>query len=112
VSDPKPNGRAPDGRFLPGHKFAKGNPNNRKVQVLRNRLLAAVTEDDIEAVVKKLIAMARDGSIAAIRELCDRVFGKATASIELSQAEATERIEELSDDQLMAIATGTAGSSE
>jgi hypothetical protein len=113
TDDPTRNGhRAPDGRFLPGHQFARGNPNNRKVQQLRNRLLSAVTEEDIEAVVKKLISMAREGNIHAIRELLDRTFGKPTASIELSQAEAKERIEELTDAQLMEIATGAAGGRE
>lgn len=109
---PKPtglNGRSSNGRFVSGNKFASGNPLNRKAQQLRNALLATVTEDDLVKVTRKLVAMARAGDIHAIKELLDRVLGKPTASIELTAAEARERIEDLSDDELLTIARSESG---
>jgi hypothetical protein len=81
------NGRGPGGRFGEGNRFAKGNPNNRKVQVLRNALLAAVTEDDIAAVMAKLIELAKAGDVHAAKELLDRVLGKSVAAVELTTTE-------------------------
>jgi hypothetical protein len=52
------------------------------------------------------------GDLHAIKELLDRCLGRPTANVEITQAEAVERIEEMTDDQLMAIASGTAGGGE
>ena len=46
---------------------------------LRGALFDAVTPEDIAAVVEALIREARDGDVAAARELLDRVVGKAEA---------------------------------
>jgi hypothetical protein len=98
------NGRSRNGQFTAGNKFGAGNPLNMKAQQLRNSLLQTVTEDDLTSVTKKLIAMAKEGNIHAIRELLDRVLGKPNASIELTQTEAKERIEDMSDEELLSIA--------
>lgn len=98
------NGRATGGRFAPGNKYGRGNPNNLKAQQLRNTLLSAVTEDDLLKVTRKLIAMAKQGDLGAIRELLDRVLGKPTAHVELSATDARDRIEDMTDEDLLLIA--------
>jgi hypothetical protein len=112
MDDPKRNSRSANGRFLPGNKAGKGNPLNKKAHQLRNALLSTVTQADLVAVTKKLVAMARKGDLHAIKELLDRCLGRPTASVEITQAEAVERLEEMSDAELMAIATGAEGSGE
>src|SRR5262249_34111912 len=102
------NGRSANGRFVPGNKLGKGNPLNKKAQQLRNTLLETVTPEDLIEVTQKLVALAKAGDIHAIKELLDGCLGKPTASIELTQTEAQQRIEDLSDDDLLRIATGPA----
>src|SRR5262249_36747143 len=112
-SKPSPkggNGRASNGRFEKGWKGGPGNPFNKQVQQLRSALLNTVTTEDMVAIVKKLIALAKKGSIPAAKELLDRVLGKATTPIELTNAEVQRRVEEMSDEELLAIAEGKDGS--
>ena len=45
-------------------------------------LLAEVSDGDYRAVVKKLVALAKKGDLAAIRELLDRLLGKPTLIVE------------------------------
>lgn len=78
-------GRTPGtGRFAPGNKLSHGNANNRRMHHLRARLLATATDADIEAVGKKLVALARDGDVAAAKVWLDHVAGRAPQAIELS----------------------------
>jgi len=51
------------------------------VAELRAALLDAITPEDVAAIIRALIAQARDGDIPAIRELFDRVFGRPAQSI-------------------------------
>jgi hypothetical protein len=44
---------------------------------LRSALLDAVTEDDLRAIARTLVKRAKEGDLAAIRELLNRVIGKA-----------------------------------
>ena len=53
-------------------------------------LLDNVTDDDFQAVVTKLVAMAKAGDLTAIRELFDRTMGKPKATVELERAEFEE----------------------
>lgn len=64
------------GRFEPGNKLAKGNPHARRVAELRSAALAAVTPEDIAAIIGVLVAKARDGDLAAMKLLLDRVLGR------------------------------------
>jgi hypothetical protein len=89
---PVGNGKLTNGRFAPGNKLASGNPMNRKAQQLRNELLQTVTPEDINAVVRKLIDMARGGDLLAIREFLDRVLGKPIASVEVSEVESVPHL--------------------
>ncbi len=99
---PSTNGRTPRGQFAKGNPGGPGNPYAKRVAWLREALLDAVTADDIQAVALALVARAKDGEMAAIRELLDRVIGKAGPpqddSIEL------EPLQSLSDVQLEAVA--------
>jgi len=65
------------GRFVPGHAgLSPGNPHAAQVSRLRAALLEAVTPEDLRAIVRVLIRMARKGSLPAIKELFERVLGK------------------------------------
>ena len=81
-------GRGDGGRFLPGNKLGRGNPHARQTALLRETLLAAVTPDDLHAVVRALIEQARQGNVPAARELLDRVLGRAAPAPEEQQQQA------------------------
>jgi uncharacterized membrane-anchored protein len=57
---------------------------------LRVALLDAVTPDDVQAIVAKLIAMARAGDIAAARTLFDRTLGRPLEADIIARIEALE----------------------
>ena len=79
---PSQNGRNGSGKFVQGNPGGPGNPYAAQVAKLRSALLNAVTADDIQAVIGKLIEQAKGGDIAAIHELFDRCLGKAFAGSE------------------------------
>ncbi len=84
MSPPSPNagnGRDGRGRFAKGNCGGPGNPHARHVGQLRSALLAAVTREDIEAVVRKLIELAKSGNIQAATEILDRCLGRAVQPI-------------------------------
>ena len=74
---PSPNGRTARGRFAKGNPGGPGNPYAKRVADLRAALLESVTEADIRAVARALVKRAKAGEVAAIRELLDRLVGKA-----------------------------------
>lgn len=74
-----PNGDGRDaatGRFVVGNRVGRGNPLAARVAALRKALFDAVTEEDITAAIKALVTQAKNGDVAAIRELLDRCIGK------------------------------------
>ncbi len=75
-SPTEPTGRCDDGRFGQGNRFSTGNPHSATVGKLRTALLDAITEDDMKAVILKLIDLAKSGNIAATKLLLDRCLGK------------------------------------
>ncbi len=75
---PSPNGRTTRGQFARGNPGGPGNPHAKRVAWLREALLDAVTEDDLRAIAKTLVKKAKGGDLPAIRELLNRVIGKAT----------------------------------
>ena len=79
--------RGRNGRFLPGHGGGPGNPHAQKVHRLRSALLNAVTPADISEIVRKLIEMAKEGDLAATKELLDRTIGRPVAAVELTGAD-------------------------
>jgi hypothetical protein len=90
---PLPNGgngqRQTGGRFAPGNPGGPGNPYARQVAALRAALLNAVTPDDMAAIVARLIADAKAGSVASAREVIERTLGKP------QEADLIERIERI-----------------
>ena len=60
-SETERNGRDTKGRFGPGNRCATGNPFTKKIGQLRAALIRAVSEGDIEAIVRKLVEQAKAG---------------------------------------------------
>jgi hypothetical protein len=75
---PSTNGRTSRGQFAKGNPGGPGNPYARRTAALRSALLDAVTEADIRAVAKALVKRAKDGEVPAVRELLDRILGRAS----------------------------------
>ena len=69
-------GRGPSGRFAKGNRGGPGNPHARRVARLRSILLKTVTEDDLQGIVAMLVQKAKDGDLAAAREVLNRLVGK------------------------------------
>ncbi len=55
-------------------------------------LLAAVTEDDMRAIVERLVRLAKEGDLAAIRELFLRTIGRPLEPDLLDRLERLEAI--------------------
>jgi hypothetical protein len=92
-----PNGRGQDGRFAKGNSGGPGNPHARRVARLRSALLNAVKPDDVREVVVTLLASAKAGEVAAIRELFQRLLGP---PVELDMIERLETLEQRLDEFL------------
>src|SRR4051794_36293485 len=54
----------PNGKFAPGNRAASGNPVNRRMYVLRAKLLQAIEPDRIANVGRKLADLAEGGDVA------------------------------------------------
>ena len=76
----EPSGRNLDGRFGAGNAYGRGNPTAKHAQKLRQLFVRAVSEDDIKAIVCKLVLMAREGDIQAANLLLTRALGKPSTS--------------------------------
>jgi hypothetical protein len=81
------NGRDSKGQFVKGNPGGPGNPLVKRVHRIRTLMLTEVDEADLRAIVKKLIAMAKAGDLAAIREVLDRCLGKSATFILMHQFE-------------------------
>ena len=86
-----PNGKDGKGRFAKGNKLGKGNPLAGRAAKIRAMLLRAATKGDVKAIADKLVAGAKGGDLAFIREWLDRVIGKP------AQSDLLERIERLEE---------------
>lgn len=76
------NGRDTGGRFAAGNGFARGNPINRRVAALRSTLINAVDDDDLAAIVRSVVAQAKQGNLAAVKLLFDYTIGKPVTVID------------------------------
>ena len=65
------------GKFAAGNPGGPGNPHGGQVARLRAVMLEAVSEDDMRAVVLKLVELAKEGDLKAIDLLLNRTLGKA-----------------------------------
>ena len=80
VEQPLPNGsngeRGANGRFTNGNRGGPGNPYARRVSQIRSMILEAVTDEDLQEVVQALVKRAKEGDVAAARELLNRLVGR------------------------------------
>ena len=81
MSEPSTNwangGTASAGGIQAGNRGRSGNPYAAKVARIRVAFLNAVSEEDIRAIVAKLVEQAKAGNLAAARELLQRTIGNA-----------------------------------
>jgi hypothetical protein len=73
-------GRDRNGRFAKGNAGGPGNPFARRVAHLRSVLMESVTDEDMRAVVRTLVTLAKAGDVAAIKLLFDRLLGRVAAT--------------------------------
>ena len=85
-----------NGRFAAGNTLGRGNPHAAQVARLRSAMLSAVSEDDMKAVVGKLVALAKDGDVPAIKLLFDRVLGK-VVTVDEPPASSPERAAKIAE---------------
>lgn len=85
----------------------EGNNNNRKGTLWNDALRKALVQNDyrqLHGAAKQLLDKAEAGEPWAIKELADRLDGKAFQSVMLSgELAITKRAEDLTDDELAAI---------
>jgi|SRR5215510_650187 len=74
------NGRDPAGRFTKGNPGGPGNPFARRVALMRQTILEAVSDEDLRAIVRVLVDQAKRGENHSVQILFDRLFGKPTAA--------------------------------
>jgi hypothetical protein len=74
----KAKGRENNGRFATGNTGGPGNPFARQVAALRKALINTVTEKDIADIIRRLIASAVSGDVAAARLVLSYAIGKPT----------------------------------
>jgi hypothetical protein len=71
-------GRDQNGRFTKGNPGGPGNPQARRVALLRSILINTTTEADVHEVADKLKELAKEGDVPAIKLLFAYVLGKPT----------------------------------
>ena len=70
-----PNGRDERGRFAPGNVGGPGNPHAKQVGKLRSAMLAAVSDKEMKAVVKKLVELAKGATYQRRRKCWTDAWG-------------------------------------
>lgn len=90
VSEVSGSGRTARGTFAPGNKLAKGYPHARRANRLRAELYRVVTVEEFRAIVKAMVDAAKDGDIAAAREIIERLLGKPESVDTLARIEELE----------------------
>ena len=87
---PASEGRAANGRFVNGNVGGPGNPFARRVAELRQAALAAVTPEDIHAIISKMTQMAREGNVPAAKLVLAYTIGKPGPAPEPDRLDAEE----------------------
>ena len=72
----QPQGRDAKGRFTTGNAGGPGNPFGRRLADMRKAVMNAISVDDIEALLRKLLEMAMAGDIAAAKLVLQYAVGK------------------------------------
>jgi hypothetical protein len=71
-----------NGRFVPGNKAARGNPNARRAASWRNALLRTLDEDKLAVLGEKLYEAALQGDWQAAKLLLSYAIGKAPEAVD------------------------------
>jgi hypothetical protein len=83
-------GRQSNGRFAKGNRGGPGNPFARQVAAFRACLINSVTEDDMKAIVYKLVDRARFGNLQAIKLLFTYLLGTPKPVVEPDELDLQE----------------------
>jgi hypothetical protein len=75
-------GRDARGRFAKGNLGGPGNPHARRVAQFRRALWNAVTDDDIEAIVRRQIEKAKEGDSTAAKLVLSYTVGKPVPTVD------------------------------
>lgn len=82
----KDSSRNEKGQFVPGHKKTNGSgesPYARKARQLREALIAAISEKDIQEIIETQLKKAKAGNTEAVNLVLNRALGKPIQSHEL-----------------------------
>ncbi len=74
--DPSDRGRDANGRFAPGNRCGAGNPFYRKQAELRRAVLTLFTPEDVASLLRVMLALGRNGDVAAAKVFLEYVVGK------------------------------------
>jgi hypothetical protein len=83
-------GRDGKGRFARGNKGGPGNPFNRRVAALRQLLVERVSDDDLAAIVDRLVQKAREGDVSAARLVLSYAVGRPTSAVDPDELDIQE----------------------
>jgi hypothetical protein len=75
-------GRDAKGRFAKGNLGGPGNPHARRVAQYRRAVWHAVTDEDIEAIVRRQVEKAKEGDTAAAKLLLTYTAGKPVPTVD------------------------------
>jgi len=94
------NGRGEAGRFSKGNPGAHGNPYARSVARLRQALFDSIGPDDLAEVIGALLKSAKEGDVAAAKELLQRLLGPPESVDLMERLDALEQtIEQLAENK-------------
>jgi hypothetical protein len=85
MDSPSPNGqngRDTRGRFAQGNRGGPGNPFARRVAEMRKTICAAVTPEDLQVIVQRLLRQAKTGDLAAAKLLFAYVVGRPAETVD------------------------------
>lgn len=93
MSTPTPNrsnGRDSNGRFARGNPGGPGNPHAKRAGQLRSAVLNAVTEEDMNEIIRSLIEAAKAGDVQSAKVVLERTLGTPIAHDILERIEVLE----------------------
>lgn len=70
--------------FKKGNAGGPGNPFTKRCNELRVIIYSEVSDEDMRAVVRAVLAKAKNGDSQAAKEIIDRLLGKAKETVELT----------------------------
>jgi hypothetical protein len=70
------NGHAKNGRFTLGNPGGPGNPFADRIQAYRRIFFEAVSVDDLYAIIRRVVGLAKLGDIAAAKVVLERALGR------------------------------------